>query len=165
MPARLPGLSATSRPAIKKASPFRSSGPRGSGPERPQAGFCARPTAAPLPFETPRNAGCWSSQTSTNCCFPQFGFARSADTKTRFNLEGGGYRIASAIKSLMGEGGDFVVLDDPHSIDEAESDEVRDETVRKLELTLHTRIRSKTGAAVVIAQRLHERDYCGKLLE
>ena len=97
--------------------------------------------------------------------FPEVRIRRSADTKTRFNLEGGGYRIASAIKSLMGEGGDFVVLDDPHSIDEAESDEVRDETVRKLELTLHTRIRSKTGAAVVIAQRLHERDYCGKLLE
>ena len=64
----------------------------------------------------------------------------------------------------MGEGGDIVVIDDPHNVEQAESDLVRDETVRKIRLALPTRVRSKDGAVVVIMQRLHERDLTGTLL-
>ena len=75
-----------------------------------------------------------------------------------------GYRFSSAISSIMGEGGNFAILDDPHNVERAESDIVRDETVRKINLALPTRIRSITGALVVIMQRIHERDYAASML-
>jgi len=87
------------------------------------------------------------------------------DTKSRFANNQGGYRFSSAVAGIMGEGGDIVVLDDPHNVEQAESDTVRDETIRKIRLALPTRIRSKTGAVVVIMQRLHPRDLTGVFLD
>ena len=86
------------------------------------------------------------------------------DTKSRFANTEGGYRFSSSVSGIMGEGGDIVVIDDPHNVEQAESDLVRDETVRKIRLALPTRVRSKDGAVVVIMQRLHERDLTGVLL-
>lgn len=86
------------------------------------------------------------------------------DQKSRFANTEGGYRFSTAVSGIMGEGGDIVVIDDPHNVEQAESDLVRDETVRKIRLALPTRVRSKTGAVVVIMQRLHERDLTGTLL-
>ena len=87
------------------------------------------------------------------------------DTKSRYANTLGGYRFSSAVSGIMGEGGDIVVFDDPHNVQQAESDNVRDETIRKIRLALPTRVRSKTGAVVVIMQRLHPRDLTGVLLE
>ncbi len=86
------------------------------------------------------------------------------DQKSRFANNEGGYRFSSAVSGIMGEGGDIVVIDDPHNVETAESDTVRDETVRKIRLALPTRVRSKDGAVIVIMQRLHERDLTGTLL-
>ena len=87
------------------------------------------------------------------------------DTKSRFANNQGGYRFSSAVAGIMGEGGDIVVLDDPHNVEQAESDTVRDETIRKIRLALPTRVRSKTGAVVIIMQRLHPRDLTGVFLD
>jgi predicted phage terminase large subunit-like protein len=87
------------------------------------------------------------------------------DTKSRYANTEGGYRFSSAVSGIMGEGGDIVVIDDPHNVEQAESDNVRDETIRKIRLALPTRVRSKKGAVVVIMQRLHPRDLTGVLLE
>ena len=87
------------------------------------------------------------------------------DTKSRFANTKGGYRFSSAISGIMGEGGRIVVIDDPHNVEQAESDTFRDETVRKIRLALPTRVRSVDGAVVVIMQRLHPRDLTGVLLE
>lgn len=86
------------------------------------------------------------------------------DTKSRFANTEGGYRFSASVAGIMGEGGDIVVIDDPHNVEQAESDIVRDETIRKIRLALPTRVRSKSGAVVVIMQRLHERDLTGVLL-
>lgn len=86
------------------------------------------------------------------------------DVKSRYANTSGGYRFSTAVNGIMGEGGDFVAFDDPHNVQQAESDEVRDETVRLIRLALPTRIRSKNGGVVVMMQRLHERDYCGVVL-
>ena len=87
------------------------------------------------------------------------------DTKSRFANSEKGYRFSSAVAGIMGEGGDIVVFDDPHNVEQAESDTVRDETVRKIRLALPTRVRSKTGAVVIIMQRLHPRDLTGVFLD
>ena len=88
------------------------------------------------------------------------------DTATRFENDQKGYRLAVPISGIMGDGGDIVLLDDPHNVETAESDDVRDEVVRKIRLALPTRVRSwRRGGAICIMQRLHWKDYCGTVIE
>lgn len=86
------------------------------------------------------------------------------DTKGRYENSEKGYRYSTSTAGIMGEGGRFVILDDPHNVDEAESNDVRDETVRKINLALPTRIRQADGGVCVIMQRLHESDYAGSMI-
>jgi predicted phage terminase large subunit-like protein len=94
----------------------------------------------------------------------RFQLRRGQDTKGRYENTHKGYRYSTAIAGIMGEGGDHVVLDDPHNVQVAESETVREETIRLINLALPTRQRSKTGSTVVIMQRLHERDFTGHAL-
>lgn len=89
---------------------------------------------------------------------------RDQDQKTRFANDKGGYRFSTSVSGIMGEGGDFVILDDPHNVEQAESDDVRNSTVDRIRMALPTRVRSKRGGACVMMQRLHERDYAGSMI-
>ena len=89
---------------------------------------------------------------------------KDQDQKTRFANDKGGYRFSTSVAGIMGEGGDFVILDDPHNVEQAESDDVRDSTVERIRMALPTRIRSPNGGACVMMQRLHDRDYSGHML-
>lgn len=89
---------------------------------------------------------------------------KGADVKSRFENTAGGYRFSTSIAGIMGEGGDFVGLDDPHNVEQAESDENREEVVRRIRMALPTRVRSIDGGVVVMMQRLHTRDYSGIML-
>lgn len=80
-----------------------------------------------------------------------------------YNVDGG-YRFSCPVSGIMGEGGDYVILDDPHNVEVAESDTVRDEVVRRLSLAMPTRVRGNKGGFLVIMQRLHKKDYSGHLL-
>lgn len=86
------------------------------------------------------------------------------DTKGRYENTQKGYRYSTSVSGIMGEGGDFVVLDDPHNVEQAESDDVRKETVRKIRLALPSRVRSNDGGTVCMMQRLHETDFAGVVL-
>lgn len=86
------------------------------------------------------------------------------DQKKRYQNRRGGYRISTSVSGIMGEGGDYVIFDDPHNVEQAESGDVRDEAIRRINLALPTRVRSSTGGVVCIMQRLHERDYAGHIL-
>ena len=89
---------------------------------------------------------------------------KDQDQKTRFANSKGGYRFSTSVAGIMGEGGDFVILDDPHNVEQAESDDDRDSTVERIRMALPTRVRSKRGGACVMMQRLHERDYAGHMI-
>ena len=89
---------------------------------------------------------------------------KGQDVKSRFQNEHGGYRFSTAVSGIMGEGGDYVILDDPHNVEQAESDDNRDEVVRKIRMALPTRVRSKNGGVCVMMQRLHSRDYAGEMV-
>lgn len=89
---------------------------------------------------------------------------RDQDQKTRFANSKGGYRFSTSTSGIMGEGGDYVILDDPHNVEQAESDEQRDKTVDRIRMALPTRVRSQTGGACVMMQRLHSRDYAGAMI-
>ena len=90
---------------------------------------------------------------------------RGRDNVRRWQLFGGGYRYSASTSGIMGEGGDHIVLDDPHNVEQAESDDVRNKTVDQLNLALPTRVRNPHGSIVVIMQRLHEKDFAGSFRE
>lgn len=67
--------------------------------------------------------------------------------------------------TATGKGGDVIIIDDPHNTKTAESDLERATTLRNCDLGLSTRLNDKkTGAIVVIMQRLHEQDLTGHWL-
>lgn len=95
----------------------------------------------------------------------RFAMRSTQDQKTRYANDKGGYRFSTSIAGIMGEGGDFVILDDPHNVEQAESDDVREDTIERITMALPTRVRSKWGNSITIMQRLHSRDYSGHLID
>ena len=87
------------------------------------------------------------------------------NAKTKFENDHTGFREAMAFTSMTGSRGDRVVLDDPLSVDHANSDA----DLRAAELTfteaLPTRVNNDESAIVVIMQRLHEKDTSGIILK
>jgi predicted phage terminase large subunit-like protein len=88
------------------------------------------------------------------------------NTKVRFDNNKGGYRLATSVDgALTGEGGSIIVIDDPHNANEVESDLVRQGTLEWWDQSMSTRLNDpKTGAYIVIMQRLHEEDLTGHVL-
>lgn len=76
-----------------------------------------------------------------------------------------GTRQGVAFKSVTGKRGDRLVIDDPHSIDDAESENERDKATRRFVEGGLNRINDwETSVIVVVMQRLHEEDLTGVLL-
>lgn len=68
--------------------------------------------------------------------------------------------------AVTGKGADVIVVDDPHDPLKAESDALRSTAIEYFRKTLPTRLNNKkTGAIVVVMQRLHEKDVSGYVLE
>lgn len=87
--------------------------------------------------------------------------------KLRFENSATGYRIATSVGgTATGEGGDVIVIDDPHKVDQVESDLQRDNVLDWMDGTMSTRLNDPaTGRVVIVMQRLHETDLTGHLLE
>lgn len=86
--------------------------------------------------------------------------------KLKFENTDFGYRLATSIGGTgTGEGGDILVVDDPHKADEAESEVERENVLDWFDGTLSTRLNDpSTGAVVLVMQRLHEKDATGHML-
>jgi predicted phage terminase large subunit-like protein len=77
-----------------------------------------------------------------------------------------GWKLASSVGGVgTGERGDRVILDDPHNVKEAESQIVRDETVRWFRESMSNRLNDENGVIVLIMQRVHEDDVSGVILD
>lgn len=89
------------------------------------------------------------------------------NVKSRFENDKMGYRLATSVGGTgTGEGGDRVVVDDPHNVNDAESDAIRESTLEWWDQAMSTRLNDpKTGARVIVMQRVHERDLTGHVLE
>ena len=87
------------------------------------------------------------------------------NAKTKFENEKTGFREAMAFNSLTGSRGDRVTLDDPLSVDHANSEA----DLKSAELTftesLPTRVNNSESAIIVIMQRLNEKDTSGIILD
>lgn len=97
----------------------------------------------------------------------QFYLTQDQNQKTRFENDKTGYRIASSVGgTATGEGGSRLILDDPHSAQDAQSDPVRESTLDWFDSVWSTRLNNpKKDAMVTIMQRLHEKDVSGRILE
>ena len=96
-----------------------------------------------------------------------FALAGDQNAKQRFENDKTGYRIATSVGgTATGEGGSRLLLDDPHSAQEAQSDVMRESALEWFDVVWSTRLNDpKRDAMVTIMQRLHERDVSGHILE
>lgn len=96
----------------------------------------------------------------------RFVLTGDVNTKGRFENDHHGYRLATSVDgTLTGEGGDIILIDDAHNASEVESDLVRQSTLEWWDETMSTRLNDpKTGAFVVIMQRLHQEDLTGHII-
>jgi predicted phage terminase large subunit-like protein len=89
------------------------------------------------------------------------------NTKFHFANSVNGARIATSVGgSLLGLGGDIVIVDDPHNVEQAESDAERERALRWWNEIHTTRLNSpRDSAVVVVMQRLHAEDVSGVILD
>lgn len=96
-----------------------------------------------------------------------FALAGDQNAKQRFENNKTGYRLATSVGgTATGEGGSRLILDDPHSAQEAQSDVIRDSALEWFDVVWSTRLNDpKRDAMITIMQRLHEKDISGHILE
>jgi len=98
--------------------------------------------------------------------WPHVKLVHDQNSKLKFETTATGFRQAAAAGSITGSRGDRVILDDPHSVDGANSDQMRQTTIQWFLEAVPTRLNNPaTSAIVVIMQRLHEGDVSGVILE
>ena len=99
--------------------------------------------------------------------FPKSVIGQGKDSETEFHTASRGYRYATSPGgTLTGRGAQMLILDDIMSASDAASDARRGSIVRWYSTTAFSRLNDKrTGAIVVITQRLHIDDLPGVLRE
>jgi predicted phage terminase large subunit-like protein len=80
------------------------------------------------------------------------------NAKTKFENEATGFREAMAFTSMTGSRGDRVILDDPHSVDDANSPVKLESDILTFREALPSRVNNNESAIVIIMQRLNEND-------
>ena len=90
--------------------------------------------------------------------FPQTKISRLKNTESEFATTRKGHRIATSIEgTLTGRGGDIIILDDPLKPNDALSDSKRERVNNAFFNTVLSRLDDKrTGAVIIVMQRLHE---------
>lgn len=90
---------------------------------------------------------------------------KDQNAKGKFENTSTGFREAMAFTSMTGSRGDRVILDDPLSVDDANSEVERDNVNTTFRESLPTRLNNpKDSAIIVVMQRLHEDDVSGLIL-
>lgn len=80
------------------------------------------------------------------------------NAKTKFENDKTGFREAMAFESMTGSRGDNVILDDPHSVDDANSVAKLLSGVTTFREALPSRVNNDKSAIVCVMQRLNEAD-------
>lgn len=96
----------------------------------------------------------------------KFKILADSNRKDDFVNDYNGGRLSTSVSgTLTGLGGSIIVVDDPNSATDAESKAVRETTNVWWDEALSTRLNNpKTGAFVVVQQRLHEEDITGHIM-
>lgn len=99
--------------------------------------------------------------------FPRTRLSTSQNQKIWFNTTENGHRIATTVGgTATGEGGNYLIVDDPTNPKQALSDAMRVTANTWFDQTLFNRQNDpKTGKIIVVMQRLHTDDLSGHLLD
>ncbi len=98
--------------------------------------------------------------------FPKTILSRKHNQKSKFLTTENGFRFATSVGgSATGEGGDILIIDDPHNPTQINSLKMRNRAIDWFEQTFVTRLNNKDkGAIVLVMQRLHADDLSAHLL-
>lgn len=96
----------------------------------------------------------------------RFQMTSDQNQKVRFENDHAGYRIAFGMDAgVMGEGGDDVIVDDPHDREGAHSEKERETTLTNYDEAVVTRLNDPQRSSItIIMQRLNEQDLSGHVL-
>src|SRR5204863_8569582 len=78
--------------------------------------------------------------------------------KHDFAVEGGGRVRAVAVRSVTGKGGDYVILDDGHNIDDWDNERRKQKTIEAFELLVSRRDGGRKSRMLVDGHRVAEDD-------
>lgn len=98
--------------------------------------------------------------------FPHVQFAPDQNTTKKFRTTQEGHRIGTSVGvNIVGQGGNFIVIDDPHNPAEMRSPAARLKAQIYFEQSLYLRLNDKKkGVIVLVMQRMHEDDLTGYLM-
>lgn len=87
--------------------------------------------------------------------------------KIKFENTLSGFRFSTSVGgSVTGEGGDFLIVDDPVNALDANSELIREEANTWYDVAFSTRANNPNAhCKIIIMQRLHEKDLCGHILK
>lgn len=99
--------------------------------------------------------------------FPKTTIQKGENRKEKFVTSQRGFRFATSTGgTATGEGGDYLIIDDPQNPNKINSKKYRHSTIEWFEQTFASRLNNKkTGAIVLVMQRLHEEDLAGYLIK
>lgn len=99
--------------------------------------------------------------------FPNVKIADDQDTKSKFMTTERGFRFSTSVGGMAtGEGGNYLIVDDPLSANQGFSDKYRMRATTWFDQVFSNRLNDKkNGVIVVVMQRLHEQDLSGHLLK
>ena len=84
--------------------------------------------------------------------------------KHDFSVEGGGRVRAVAVRSVTGKGGDYVIFDDAHNIDDWDNERKKQRVIEAFELLVSRRDRGKDSRMLVVGHRVAEDDVSAHIL-
>ena len=98
--------------------------------------------------------------------FPNFALSCDQNRKTKFSTKKHGFRLSTSVGgSVIGEGGDVLIVDDPISPLQAHSSIYRDKVFNWYNESFSTRLNDKkTGIKLIVMQRLHDDDLVGRIM-
>ncbi|MBN8512059.1 MAG: phage terminase large subunit [Rickettsiales bacterium] len=98
--------------------------------------------------------------------FPKTILSKKHNQKTKFLTTQNGFRFATSVGgSVTGEGGDFLIIDDPHNPSQINSKKLRHKAIDWFEQTFVSRLNDQSkGAIILVMQRLHHQDLSAHLL-
>lgn len=93
--------------------------------------------------------------------------SNTQNQKYKFATTQNGYRFATSVNgTLTGEGGDILIIDDPHNPNDIFNSNLREKTINWYSNVFSSRLNDKkNGAIIIVMQRLHPNDLSGYLLE
>lgn len=99
--------------------------------------------------------------------FPDCVLSNTQNQKYKFATTQNGYRFATSVNgTLTGEGGDILIIDDPHNPNDIFNSNLREKTINWYSNVFSSRLNDKkNGAIIIVMQRLHPNDLSGYLLE